>query len=57
MMELVLFTKEQKVEGFMKPTVLNTVLHTTGSLKVILDAELTWREHVKQRISKSYSSL
>jgi hypothetical protein len=33
--------------------VLNTMLHSAGSLKylgVILDAKMTWREHVKQSV-------
>jgi hypothetical protein len=56
-MGLMLSTKKKEVEGFVEPVLLNTVLHTTTSLKylgVILDAKLTWRKYIKQRISKAY---
>jgi hypothetical protein len=57
-MEIVVFIKKKKVEDFVEPPVPNTVLHTTRPLKyvgVILDAKLTWREHMKQRMGKAYS--
>jgi hypothetical protein len=44
--ELVLCTKKKKLEGFVEPTVLNTVLHTTEPVKYsafILDAKLAWK--------------
>jgi hypothetical protein len=53
--ELVLFSKRRKA-GFTEPTPLNTVLHTTRSVKylwVILHAKLSWRQHVKQKISNA----
>jgi hypothetical protein len=59
MMEIMVFIKKKKVEGFVEPPLPNTVLHTTRSPKYlggILDAKLTWREHMKQRIGKAYSS-
>jgi hypothetical protein len=47
------------MDRFIEPVLLNRVIHPTRSVKylgVLLDAMLTWREHVKQRISKAYSS-
>jgi hypothetical protein len=58
-MELVSCTvKKNKAKEFMEPTILNTVLHTTESkyLEANLDATLTWRENVKQGISKAHPS-
>jgi hypothetical protein len=58
-MKLMLFTKRKKVDGFIEPVLLNSVVCPTRSVKylgVILDAKLTWKEHLKQRISKTYSS-
>jgi hypothetical protein len=57
-MELVLFTKKRKVEAFVEPILLNTMLHTARSMKylgVILDAKLICKEHIKQRTSKAFS--
>jgi hypothetical protein len=34
-MEIVLFTKKKKVEGFVEPILLNTVSHTTRSPKYL----------------------
>jgi hypothetical protein len=53
--KLVLFANRERAEGFMKPALLNTLLHTTRLVKYlgfILNAKLTWREHVKQRINE-----
>jgi hypothetical protein len=39
--EIILFAKKKKIEGFLKPILLDTVMNTTGSVKylgVILDA-------------------
>jgi hypothetical protein len=52
--EIIPFAKKKKIEGFLKHILLDTVLNTTGSVKylgLILDAKLTWRMHVKGRIS------
>jgi hypothetical protein len=57
--KLVLFAKRKRVEEFMEPTLLNTLLHSTRLFKYmgfILDAELALREHVKQRIRVACSS-
>jgi hypothetical protein len=56
--KLVLFTKKKKVDRFREPVLLNRVIHPTGLLKYleILDAKLTWREHVKPEINIFYSS-
>jgi hypothetical protein len=32
--ELVLYIKKNKIQGFVEPTLLNTVLHTIRSVKV-----------------------
>jgi hypothetical protein len=56
--ELVLFVKRKKVAGLVEANLFNRVLHPTCSIKylvMILKAKLSWREHVKQRITKAYS--
>jgi hypothetical protein len=57
-MELVPCTEKKKAEELMTLTILNTVLHTTELkyLEAILDATLTWKENVKQGISKAHPS-
>jgi hypothetical protein len=53
-----LFSKRKKVDRFIKPVQLNRVIHPIRSkyLGVFLCARLAWREYVKQRRSKVYSS-
>jgi hypothetical protein len=58
-MELVPCTEmKKKTEEFIKPTILNIVLHTSESkyLQAILDAIPAWRENVKQGIGKHHPS-
>jgi hypothetical protein len=57
--EHLLFIKN-KVERFIASVLLNKLIHPTGSVEyvgVIQNAKLTWRQHVKQRLSNAYSSL
>jgi hypothetical protein len=56
-----LFTKGKKRGWvkFIEPVLIDRVIYPIGSvtyLGVTLDAKLTWRKHVKQRISKACSS-
>jgi hypothetical protein len=48
-MELLLFTKRKEANGFIESVRLHRVIRPTGHevSAVILDAQLTWRQHVK----------
>jgi hypothetical protein len=52
---LVAFTRRRKLPGFFEPRVFGTTLRRSGSTKylgVILDARLTWKEHVDAKVRK-----
>lgn len=54
-----LFTNSKAMDGFVDPVLLNRMIRPNRSVKylrVILDAQLTWRGHEKQRMNKAYSS-
>jgi len=57
---LVAFTSGRKLPGFFEPRLFGTTLHHSTSVKylgVILDSQLTWREHVDVKARKAHNLL
>ena len=57
---LVVFTRKRKLSGFFQPRLFGKVLQRSMSVKylgVILDSQLTWREHVAVKVRKAHNSL
>jgi hypothetical protein len=55
---LVAFTRRRKLPWFFEPRLFGTTLRcstTTKYLGVILDARLTWREHVAAKVRKAHN--
>lgn len=53
---LMLFTRKRKLRAFTRPKLLGVTLELTDKVKylgVILDRELSWREHIQQRTKKA----
>jgi len=58
--ELVAFTGKRKLSGFFEPQFLGVKLSLSESVKylwVVLDSQLTWREHVEVKVRKAHSLL
>jgi hypothetical protein len=57
---LVVFTRRRKLAALFEPRFFGRTLQRSGSVKyleVILDARLTWREHVDVRVRKTQNFL
>jgi hypothetical protein len=57
---LVVFTRKRKLQGFFEPQLSGVKLHLSGSVKylgVILDSQLTWREHLEVKVRKAHNLL
>ena len=57
---LVAFTRKRKLPGFFEPQFLGFKLSLSGSVKylwVVLDSQLTWREHVEVKVRKAHNLL
>ena len=59
-LELVLFTRKRKLEGFRAPRLYGTRVDLVSQVKylgVILDSKLTWKQHLDARASKAITGL
>jgi hypothetical protein len=57
---LVVFTRKRKLPGFFQPCLFGRTLQRSMSVKylgVILDSQLTWKEHVDAKVKKAQNSL
>jgi hypothetical protein len=57
---LIAFTRKRKLQGFFEPRLSGVKLRLSGSVKylgVILDSQLTWREHVEAKVRKAHNLL
>jgi hypothetical protein len=57
---LIAFTRKRKLQGFFKPQLSVVKLSLSGSvtyLGVILDSQLTWRDHVQVKVRKVHNML
>jgi hypothetical protein len=57
---LVAFTRRKKLPGFFEPHLFRTTLHGFTSVKylgVILNSQLTWRQHVDVKVRKAHNLL
>ena len=57
---LVAFTRKRKLQGFFEPEFFGVKLSLSGPVKylgVILDSQLTWREHVGIKVMKAHNFL
>jgi hypothetical protein len=56
--ELVVFTRKRKLPGFFEPHFFGvTLCHSMSAkyLRVVLDSQLTWREHVDITVRKAHN--
>jgi hypothetical protein len=58
--ELVAFIRKRKLQGFFEPQLSGVKLSLSGSVKylgVIVDSQLTWKEHVEVKVRKAQNLL
>jgi hypothetical protein len=57
---LVAFTRKRKLQGFFEPQLSGVKLSLSGSVKylgVILDSQMTWKEHLEVKVRKVHNLL
>jgi hypothetical protein len=57
---LVAFTRKKKLPGFFEPRLFGVTLQcarSTKDLGVILDARLTWKEHIEAKVRKAHNMM